>query len=105
MGGLYKNGTQEKSPDNISVIRALRPCRRRDSNPHASRRHPLKMVCLPIPPLRRSVISFPALPVQSVLPAVQVFVVAGAAHFATWRPHELPMSRLAAKSKSSERAM
>ena len=27
-------------------------CRRRDSNPHASRRHPLKMVCLPIPPLR-----------------------------------------------------
>src|SRR5262249_14833103 len=28
-------------------------CRRRDSNPHASRRHPLKMVCLPVPPLRR----------------------------------------------------
>ena len=27
-------------------------CRRRDSNSHASRRHPLKMVCLPIPPLR-----------------------------------------------------
>src|SRR5229473_400917 len=25
-------------------------CRRRDSNPHALRRHPLKMVCLPIPP-------------------------------------------------------
>gem|GEM_PF-6343724 len=27
-------------------------CRRRDSNPHGSPRHPLKMVCLPIPPLR-----------------------------------------------------
>ena len=27
-------------------------CRRRDSNPHESPRHPLKMVCLPIPPRR-----------------------------------------------------
>jgi hypothetical protein len=26
-------------------------CGRGDLNPHASRRHPLKMVCLPIPPL------------------------------------------------------
>src|SRR5882724_5831929 len=26
-------------------------CGRRDLNPHAFRRHPLKMVCLPIPPL------------------------------------------------------
>jgi hypothetical protein len=26
-------------------------CGRRDSNPHASRRHPLKMVRLPVPPL------------------------------------------------------
>ena len=27
-------------------------CRRRDSNPHGSPRHPLKMVCLPFPPHR-----------------------------------------------------
>src|SRR5213083_3425569 len=33
-------------------LRISNECRRRDSNPHASRRHPLKMVCLPIPPLR-----------------------------------------------------
>jgi hypothetical protein len=26
-------------------------CGRGDLNPHAFRRHPLKMVCLPIPPL------------------------------------------------------
>jgi hypothetical protein len=26
-------------------------CGRGDLNPHALRRHPLKMVCLPIPPL------------------------------------------------------
>jgi hypothetical protein len=26
-------------------------CGRRDLNPHGFRRHPLKMVCLPIPPL------------------------------------------------------
>src|SRR5205807_10319575 len=26
-------------------------CGRGDLNPHASRRHPLKMVCLPVPPL------------------------------------------------------
>src|SRR5438093_6628135 len=36
----------------------MQECRRRDSNPHASRRHPLKMVCLPIPPLRRSLYFF-----------------------------------------------
>src|SRR5215470_2252416 len=40
---------------------AISPCRRRDSNPHASRRHPLKMVCLPIPPLRRGSTSFSSL--------------------------------------------
>src|SRR5262247_3721085 len=37
----------------LPVFRYFQICRRRDSNPHASRRHPLKMVCLPIPPLRR----------------------------------------------------
>ena len=30
----------------------LKECRRRDSNPHTSRHHPLKMACLPVPPLR-----------------------------------------------------
>src|SRR5437773_7963370 len=29
-------------------------CGRGDLNPHAFRRHPLKMVCLPVPPLPRS---------------------------------------------------
>jgi hypothetical protein len=32
-------------------------CRRRDSNPHRSPRHPLKMVCLPIPPRRHYIFS------------------------------------------------
>src|SRR5213083_3160988 len=39
-------------------LRISNECRRRDSNPHASRRHPLKMVCLPIPPLRQSLYFF-----------------------------------------------
>src|SRR5438128_11737339 len=30
-------------------------CGRGDLNPHAFRRHPLKMVCLPVPPLPRAV--------------------------------------------------
>ena len=34
-----------------SDLRWLGWCGRRDLNPHAFRRHPLKMVCLPIPPL------------------------------------------------------
>ena len=32
--------------------RIMRWCRRRDSNSHGSPRYPLKIVCLPIPPLR-----------------------------------------------------
>src|SRR5262252_5677672 len=43
---------KRKSPQKFIILKALLECRRRDSNPHASRRHPLKMVCLPIPPLR-----------------------------------------------------
>src|SRR5262245_57537030 len=44
-------GREDEAELNADQI--LAKCRRRDSNPHASRRHPLKMVCLPIPPLRR----------------------------------------------------
>jgi hypothetical protein len=29
-------------------------CRRGDSNPHGFPHHPLKMACLPVPPLRRA---------------------------------------------------
>ena len=43
----------QNGPSELYVLKARLRCRRRDSNPHASRRHPLKMVCLPIPPLRR----------------------------------------------------
>src|SRR3989442_14106483 len=43
---VTKKGSQN-GPKSLILL-----CRRRDSNPHASRRHPLKMVCLPIPPLR-----------------------------------------------------
>src|SRR6266704_4328360 len=46
---------------NSSYFKYLQLCRRRDSNPHASRRHPLEMVCLPIPPLRLSQIGIRAL--------------------------------------------
>jgi hypothetical protein len=41
-------------PSAISVSNAhesVRWCGRGDLNPHAFRRHPLKMVCLPVPPL------------------------------------------------------
>jgi hypothetical protein len=34
-----------------SIYNYLIWCGRGDLNPHAFRRHPLKMVCLPIPPL------------------------------------------------------
>ena len=33
------------------TIQGIRWCGRGDLNPHAFRRHPLKMVCLPVPPL------------------------------------------------------
>ena len=35
----------------LSNLNTLKWCGRGDLNPHALRRHPLKMVCLPIPPL------------------------------------------------------
>ncbi len=38
-------------PDSLCL---LRWCRRRDLNPHGFPHHPLKMACLPIPPLRRT---------------------------------------------------
>jgi hypothetical protein len=46
--------TKQRDREEFRVAKFLSvpECRRRDSNPHASRRHPLKMVCLPIPPLR-----------------------------------------------------
>src|SRR5437660_7119170 len=39
-----------QSPDFVPCSRQ-KWCGRRDLNPHAFRRHPLKMVCLPVPPL------------------------------------------------------
>jgi len=44
-----KKGTRQK-PDSLSDSKW---CRRRDLNPHGSPHHPLKMACLPVPPLRR----------------------------------------------------
>src|SRR6202158_1205191 len=35
----------------LAVRELIRWCGRGDLNPHAFRRHPLKMVCLPVPPL------------------------------------------------------
>jgi hypothetical protein len=35
----------------LLTVNQLKWCGRGDLNPHALRRHPLKMVCLPIPPL------------------------------------------------------
>src|ERR1700681_495989 len=37
--------------DRVFCRRIVRWCGRGDLNPHAFRRHPLKMVCLPVPPL------------------------------------------------------
>ena len=37
--------------DGYAVLEWEGWCGRRDLNPHGFRRHPLKMVCLPIPPL------------------------------------------------------
>jgi len=44
-----KKGTRKK-PDSLSDSEW---CRRRDLNPHGFPHHPLKMACLPVPPLRR----------------------------------------------------
>ena len=54
------NANQDEANNNVN--RTHKPdhenlnrwCGRGDLNPHASRRHPLKMVCLPISPLPRS---------------------------------------------------
>src|SRR5947207_6747972 len=68
-------------------------CRRRDSNPHASRRHPLKMVCLPIPPLRRgldlatSSQAWPAAALERSCPAVEPAAAVAFADSAVWRLH------------------
>ena len=43
-----KKGTRKK-PDSLSESSW---CRRRDLNPHGFPHHPLKMACLPVPPLR-----------------------------------------------------
>jgi len=45
-----KKGTRKK-PDSLFL---LRWCRRRDLNPHGFPHHPLKMACLPVPPLRHA---------------------------------------------------
>ena len=45
-----KKGTRNK-PDSLSDSEW---CRRRDLNPHGFPHHPLKMACLPVPPLRRT---------------------------------------------------
>ena len=50
VGQKVKKGTRLK-PDSLSVSEW---CRRRDLNPHGSPHHPLKMACLPVPPLRRA---------------------------------------------------
>src|ERR1700733_7217254 len=42
--GRLDNATNENNAENSW-------CGRGDLNPHAFRRHPLKMVCLPVPPL------------------------------------------------------
>ena len=51
----------EEIASDVLQARLLQPkldkwCGRRDLNPHGLRRHPLKMVCLPIPPLPRLVV-------------------------------------------------
>ena len=40
---------------------ALNWCGRGDLNPHAFRRHPLKMVCLPVPPLPHCEVNYGAM--------------------------------------------
>ena len=45
--------TPEPSEIVLGLIIGWNWCGRRDLNPHGLRRHPLKMVCLPIPPLPR----------------------------------------------------
>src|ERR1700733_10111440 len=45
--GRLDNATNENNAENSW-------CGRGDLNPHAFRRHPLKMVCLPVPPLPHS---------------------------------------------------
>ena len=44
------DGAEARIPKSIAG-KAERWCGRGDLNPHAFRRHPLKMVCLPVPPL------------------------------------------------------
>ncbi len=46
-------------------------CGRGDSNPQALRRHPLKMVCLPVPPLPQRAIIDLELPVVSSRSAIE----------------------------------
>jgi hypothetical protein len=62
---LEKNNPNQDKADN-NVNRTHKPdhenlnrwCGRGDLNPHASRRHPLKMVCLPISPLPRCALPY-----------------------------------------------
>ena len=47
-GAIVRNSLVPRNPLNLQP---LNWCGRGDLNPHAFRRHPLKMVCLPVPPL------------------------------------------------------
>ena len=49
------NGAEAQISTIFSVPESIRWCGRGDLNPHAFRRHPLKMVCLPVPPLPQPV--------------------------------------------------
>ncbi len=51
--GGYRTNIVRKPlvPCNTRNLQPLKWCGRGDLNPHAFRRHPLKMVCLPVPPL------------------------------------------------------
>ena len=48
---LLSSGGYCRSRSRIGLGPCCNWCGRRDLNPHGLRRHPLKMVCLPIPPL------------------------------------------------------
>jgi site-specific recombinase XerD len=54
----YRRDAPTKKPPSSENLEASSECPGRDSNPHTFRRHPLKMVCLPIPPPGRSAVFF-----------------------------------------------
>ncbi len=85
-------------------------CRRRDSNSHGVTRHPLKMVCLPIPPLRHhssnNIITFSSLKYESSIkgyPLVPVLLVRMEIQFVLQQHSLLPqkMTILARKGEGS----